>query len=95
MRRQEVLDVTRTLVQFYDKTPSGDHEEIVVTPREWALYSSKHFDRNHVKDGNLNKGVDIGYREDTGKHHQLFRPGSCALRGISSRKLVAGRKQKV
>ena len=63
VRRQEVLDVTRIAVQFYDKTPSGDREEIVVTPEEWCQYSSKHFDRNRVKDGNLNKGVESGHRK--------------------------------
>ena len=89
VRRQEVLDVTRIAVQFYDKTPSGEHEEIVVTHEEWCQYSSKHFDnRKFVKDGNLNKGVESGHRKYATKNHRIVRQGSCARRRSRRRSLA-------
>lgn len=44
MRRQEIIDITRIRVQFFDKDVDGGREEIIVTPREWTLFSSKSFD---------------------------------------------------
>ena len=55
VRRQETLDISRIRVQFFDKDVYGNRREIVVTPREWILFSSKHFYRRSGR----NTGVTL------------------------------------